>query len=114
VTGGAATIPDMSDSPPAAPVRDFVQAILEVTAPITQMLDQMMRAPDEPDIHDVVMVMKRLLEDVLTPLEGDADLTEATRLVDAAATLVIENLYALPQPERPQRRGTSRRRRRGH
>jgi hypothetical protein len=113
VTGAAATIPVMSDSPPAAPVRDFVQAILEVTAPITQMLDHMMRAPGEPDIHDVVMVMKRLLEDVLAPLEGDADLAEATRLVDAAATLVIENIYALPHPNRQQRRSGGRRRR-GH
>ena len=104
----------MSESPPAGPVPDFVQAILEVTAPITQMLDHMMRSPDDPDIHDVVVVMKRLLEDVLTPLEDDADLAGATRLVDAAATLVIENIYSVPHPNRQQRRSASRKRRRGH
>jgi hypothetical protein len=47
----------MSDDP----ITDLVQAILEVTAPITQMLDHMMRAPGEPDIDDVVKIMKRLL-----------------------------------------------------
>ena len=109
-----ATIPDMSDSPHAGPVPDFVQAILEVTAPITQMLDHGMRSPDEPDIHEVVMVIKRLLEDVLAPLEDDADLAGATRLVDAAATLVIENVYSVPHPNRQQRRRASRRRRSGH
>jgi hypothetical protein len=32
------------------PIIDLVQANLEVTAPITQMLDPMMRAPGEPEI----------------------------------------------------------------
>jgi hypothetical protein len=112
VTAAAATIPAMSESPSAVPVRDFVQAILEVTAPVTQMLDHMMRSPDEPDIHDVVMVMKRVLEDVLAPLEDDADLVAATRLVEAAATLVIENVLSVPHPE--PRAARRRRRRRGH
>ena len=75
----------MSDSPP---ITAFAQAILEVTAPITQMLDHMMRAPGEPDIHDVVRTMKSVLENVLAPLEEDADLRAATRLVDTAATMV--------------------------
>jgi hypothetical protein len=99
----------MPDSPSAVPA--FTQAILEVTAPITQMLDHMMRAPGEPDIREVVMTAKRALEEVLAPLESDADLAAATRLVDAAATLVIEGVFTVPHAAPVARR---RRRRRGH
>jgi hypothetical protein len=70
----------MSDKP----ITDLVQAILEVTAPITQMLDHMMRAPGEPQIDDVVKTMKHLLEDVLAPLETRDDVREATAVLDAA------------------------------
>ena len=38
--------------------------MLEFTAPITQALDHMMRSPGEPDIDEVVEVLKTLLRDV--------------------------------------------------
>ena len=54
--------------------------------------------------------MKRLLEDLLAPLEDEADLRAATRLVDSAATLVLENLYFVPHSNRRERRRIARRR----
>ncbi len=110
MTAIGSTMPRMADTQPTGSVTDFVQAILEITAPITQMLDHMMRAPGQPDIRDVVETMKRVLEDVLAPLGEDADLRAATRLVDAAATIVLDEVYAVPHPNRRERRRTARRR----
>jgi hypothetical protein len=100
----------MADTQPTGSVTEFVQAILEITAPITQMLDHMMRAPDQPDIREVVETTKHVLEDVLTPLVDDADLRAATRLVDTAATLVLDGVYSVPHPNRRERRRSARRR----
>ena len=96
----------MSDQP----ITDLVQAILEVTAPITQMLDHMMRAPGEPEIDDVVKTMKRLLEDVLAPLETHDHLREATAVLDAAMPLILENIFFVPHPNRAERRSRRARR----
>lgn len=89
---------------------DLVQAIMEVTAPITQMLDHMMRAPGKPDIDDVVQTMKRLLEDVLEPLEAEHDLQPVTAALYAADALIGENIFFVPHPNRRERRAAGRRR----
>jgi hypothetical protein len=96
----------MSDEP----ITDLVQAILEVTAPITQMLDHMMRAPGEPDINDVVKRMKHLLEDVLAPLETHDDVRGATAVLEAAMPLILENIFYVPHPNRAERRSRRTRR----
>ena len=99
----------MSDS---TPIPDLVQAILEVTAPVTQMLDRMMRAPGEPDIEDVVMTMKRLLEDVLAPLASRDDVHTATDALNDAMPLILEGIYLHPHPNRRERSHPPRRPRR--
>jgi hypothetical protein len=96
----------MSDS---SPITAFVQAILEVTAPIMEIRDRMLRAPDEPDVLEVVFTMKRLLEDVLAPLESAHDLRSATASLDAASKAILANFYFVPprRTPRPRRRRTS-------
>lgn len=97
----------MSDSPQ---VRDLVQAILEVTAPVTQMLDHMARSPGQPDTDEIVAKMKQLLEDVLAPLAGHTDVAAATALLVQAEELIFENIHLVPHQARaaPRRRGRSR------
>ena len=97
----------MSDS---SPITDFVQALLEVTAPIMEMRDHMLRAPDDPDVLEVVRTLKRLLEDVLGPLGDGHDLRAATATLDAAATTLLETVYFMPHPNRRERRRLARRR----
>jgi hypothetical protein len=96
----------MSDQP----ITDLVRAILEVTAPITQMLDHMMCAPGEPSIDEVVTTMKRLLEDVLAPLESHDDVRAATAVLDAAMPLILEGIFFVPHPNRAERRSRRARR----
>jgi hypothetical protein len=82
-----------------APVSELVDAMLEFTAPITQALDHMMRSPGDPDIDQVVAVLKTLLTDVLSPmgvmLAAD-DLRTATAVIEASVPMICENLMLVP------------------
>ena len=95
----------MSDS---TPIPDLVQAILEVTAPITQMLDHMLRAPEQPDIKDVVKTIKRVLEDILEPLGPRDDLHAATDILNDAIPLILEGVYVDPHRNRHPSAGAGR------
>jgi hypothetical protein len=97
----------MSDSPQ---VRDLVQAILEITAPITQMLDHMARSPTQPETDEIVATMKRLLEDVLAPLAGHADVDATTALLVQAEDLIFENIHFVPHHAMAKTRTAPRRR----
>jgi hypothetical protein len=98
-----------------AQTKDLVHVILEITAPITQMLDHMMRAPGQPDITEVVETMRGLLEDVLEPLAEHEDTAAATALLTQAEALIAENIFFVPHPSREPNREERRRaaRRRG-
>jgi hypothetical protein len=100
----------MSDSPQ---VRDLVQAILGVTAPITQILDHMARSPTEPTVEELLARMKQLLEDVLAPLAGHVDVDASTALLARAEELIHENVHLVPHELVGARRTRPRRRRGG-
>jgi hypothetical protein len=89
-------------------VSALVQGIMEIAAPITQMLDHMTRAPGEPDIDDVLRTLKRLLEDVLSPLESHEHIGPAVDVLETALPLILENIYLVPL--QGPRRATHRRR----
>ncbi len=106
---------------------ELVDAMLEFTAPITQALDHMMRSPGDPDIDQVVDVLKTLLRDVLKPmgaLLSPNDLRTATAVIEASVPMICENLLLVPHPgspsrdpraaHRPRRRSRARRGRGGH
>ena len=89
-----------------APVSELVDAMLEVTAPITQALDHMMRSPGEPDIHEAVAVLKGLLRDVLAPMGvmlSARDLRAATAVIEASVPMICERLVLVPHPPPPAR-----------
>ena len=102
-----------------APVTELVDAMLEFTAPITQALDHMMRSPGEPEIDEVVEVLKTLLRDVLSPMGtmlSPHDLRTATAVIEASVPMICEGLFLVPHgpPNRAsRRRSRSRSRSRG-
>ena len=79
-------------------VTEFVDAVLECTAPITQALDHMLRAPGDPGIDAVLATLRTLLCDVLSPLATHDDLRAATAVLEATTPLIIENLFMVPHP----------------
>lgn len=90
--------------------------MLEFTAPITQALDHMMRSPGEPDIDDVVEVLKELLRDVLSPMGAmlsPHDLRTATAVIEASVPMICEGLMLVPHHAGARRAPSSKRRRRG-
>ena len=73
--------------------------MLEFTAPITQALDHMMRSPGEPEIDEVVEVLKTLLRDVLSPMGtmlSPHDLRTATAVIEASVPMICEGLMIVP------------------
>jgi hypothetical protein len=101
-----------------APVTELVDTMLEFTAPITQALDHMMRSPGDPDIDQVVAVLKALLRDVLAPMGtmlSPNDLRTATAVIEASVPIICEHLMLVPHSaHRPRSPSRSRHRRRGH
>ena len=94
-----------------ADVERLVDALLECTGPIAQIVDHMARAPDPMAPEDGMAVLRMLLGDALGPLAGDAGVRAATRVVHRAAHLIAEEILLVPHPPR---RGRIRRRRGGH
>jgi hypothetical protein len=113
-----------------AGVSELVDAMLEVTAPITQALDHMVRAPGQPDIDAAVEVLRGLLRDVIEPLGtilAPRDLRTTTAVLEATVPLIIDGLYLVPhdvhasgarhaarETPRPRGRSRQRSRKRGH
>ena len=88
------------------PVSELVDAMLEFTAPITQALDHMMRSPGDPDIDQVVAVLKALLRDVLAPMGvmlAPDDLRTATAVIEASVPMICESLMLVPHQRGPRR-----------
>jgi hypothetical protein len=80
-----------------------VAQLLECTAPITQILDHMARAPGAPDIDAAVGVLRSLLEDALAPLEAQvaqADLLTAAAVIDRATEAILREILLVPHPRR--------------
>jgi hypothetical protein len=103
----------------STPITELVDAMFEFTAPITQALDHMMRSPGEPEIDEVVAVLKRLLRDVLSPMGtmlSAHDLRTATAVIEASVPLICEGLFFVPHtpPNRASRRQARSRSRSGH
>lgn len=83
----------------STPITELVDAMLEFTAPITQALDHMMRSPGEPEIDEVVEVLKTLLRDVLSPMGtmlSPHDLRTATAVIEASVPMICEGLMIVP------------------
>ena len=101
----------------STPITELVDAMLEFTAPITQTLDHMMRSPGEPEIDEVVEVLKTLLRDVLAPMGtmlSPHDLRTATAVIEASVPMICESLMLVPHgPPRARDRSQPRRARRG-
>ena len=109
----------MSQHAESTPIIELVDAMLEFTAPITQALDHMMRSPGEPDIDEVVAVLKSLLRDVLSPMGtmlSPHDLRTATAVIEASVPMVCEGLFLVPHAplNRAARRRSRSRSRGGH
>jgi hypothetical protein len=101
------------------PVTELVAAMLEFTAPITQALDHMMRSPGEPEIDEVVAMLKSLLRDVLEPMGtmlSAHDLRTATAVIEASVPMICEGLFLVSHvpPNRAARRRSRSRSRGGH
>jgi hypothetical protein len=94
-------------------------AVLECTAPITQILDHMARAPGAPDIESAVATLREVMEGVLAPLEEEvaaADLLRAAEIVDLVTDAIVAEILLVPHPGRTngtRRRQRGRRRRPG-
>jgi hypothetical protein len=94
-----------------ADVERLVDALLECTGPIAQIVDHMAQAPEPMAPEDGMAVLRMLLGDALAPLAGDAGVGVATRVVHRAAHLIAEEILLVPHPPP---RGRIRRRRGGH
>jgi hypothetical protein len=93
----------MTEREDASGVAQLTNALLECTAPITQILDHMARAPGAPDIDAAVGVLRSLLEDALAPLESHvprADLVIAATVVDRATEAILSEILLVPHPHR--------------
>ncbi len=104
----------MSQRAESTPINELVDAMLEFTAPITQTLDHMMRSPGEPEIDEVVEVLKTLLRDVLEPMGtmlSPHDLRTATAVIEASVPMICESLMLVPHGPRAARHSSSRKRR---
>ena len=87
-------------------------AVLECTAPITQILDHMARSPNAPDVQAAVATLRTVLEDVLAPLEETvpaADLLRAAEIVDLVTDAIVADILLVPHPGHTN--GEARRRR---
>jgi hypothetical protein len=96
----------------------LASAVLECTAPITQILDHMARAPGAPDIESAVAKLREVLEGVLSPLEEEvpaAELMRAAEIVDLVTDAIVAEILLVPHPGHPNgaRRRRGRRRRPG-
>src|SRR3954449_12662768 len=77
------------------PLAQFVGALLESTAPVTQILDDIDLAPDPLEPDD----MQALLGNVLAPLAAlfePRDLLVATAVLEAASPILAETLMLVP------------------
>lgn len=108
---------DETDAPAAA---RLAGALLACTAPVTQILDQMARAPDAPEVESAVRTLRLLLESALAPLEERVpagDLRCAAEIVDLATEAILADILMVPHAIGPAcdarpygRRGAMRRR----
>jgi hypothetical protein len=108
---------DMSRDPDTADVDRVVDAIMDCTAPITQMLDHMARAPGAPDVEHAVRTLRRLLAETLERPLGEHDpaaLAATVEVLGRVTDVMVEEIYLMPHggPRRPNR--AERRRRRPH
>ena len=79
------------------PLSEFVAAVLECTAPVTQILDEVSftAVPADPDdLRDLLQSMLAPLEALLTP----RDLLTATAVLEAATPRLAESLLLVPEP----------------
>src|SRR5688500_18816730 len=93
-------------------IERVVDAVLACTAPMTQILDHMARAPEPMAPQRAATMLRGLLCDALHPLATAApreELRVAARLLGAAADLIADEI--LPVPHAPQRLPASRPRR---
>lgn len=117
----------MDTTPPCAPgdaaIAGFVAQLLQNTATLTVMVDEMMRfqsaGHSAPDAPPVIEVLGRLLCDVLPALLAThtaAAIEDATTVLREADTIMCRDLYFVspdaPPPSRDRRPGTPRARRR--
>src|SRR5919198_3802731 len=98
----------MTQQAKPAGLNELVDALLESTAPITQILDLMVHAPSEPDVKAAVGVLRELLRDVLEPLAtvlAPRDLRTTTAVLEATVPLIVEGLVLVPHEPaaRPRR-----------
>ena len=93
-------------------IERVVDAVLACTAPVTQILDHMARAPEPMAPEQAAAVLRRLLCEALAPLATSAprgELRVAARLLDAAADLIADEIVLVPHA--PRRGGAGRPRR---
>jgi hypothetical protein len=97
-------------------VERVVDALLACTAPITQILDHMARAPEPPPPDSAAEVLRELLSGTLQPLAATAtseELRATVRLVGAAADMIVSEILLVPHTA-GRRRADMRRGRRSH
>jgi hypothetical protein len=102
----------MTQRPDGAAATRLASAVLECTAPITQILDHMARSPNAPDVQAAVATLRTVLEGVLASLEETvpaADLERAAEILDLVTDAIVADILLVPHPERTN--GDTRRRR---
>jgi hypothetical protein len=79
------------------PIAQLVDALLESTAPVNQILDEVSYAPVPPDPDE----LRALLSEALAPLDlllSPRDLLITTAVLEAVAPRLLESAMLLPQP----------------
>jgi hypothetical protein len=76
----------------------LVDALIEFTAPFTQILDHMARAP-QSDANVAVETLRQMLPEVLAALENrfpQRDLRAATAVLNGATDAVLSEILLVP------------------
>jgi hypothetical protein len=106
----------MTERSGGSPAARLAAALLECTAPVTQILDHMARSPTAPDVAAAVATLRTLMEGVLAPLEERipaGELERAAEIIDLATDAILEEILLVPHPgARPFSGGGGPRRRR--
>ena len=79
------------------PLTEFVDAVLECTAPVAEILDEVSFSPAPPDRDE----LRDLLGSMLAPLEAllnPRDLLIATAVLEAATPRLAQSLLLVPAP----------------
>jgi phosphohistidine phosphatase SixA len=89
----------MARPPESASLPNVIDALLAFTAPVTQILDHMARAPQAAGVNASVDALRELLGEVLAALEDQfprRDLETTIAVLERATDLVLGEILLVP------------------